>query len=111
MKSTPYRLFRNLELRPSRCTTRMQFGQRLLNKVQRRCRRVRLEVSASTITLDCVTPLWNLPFELRLRKHRCLRKIDLHGGAGGLHISDADQARESRRPQPRDGASTCVERK
>src|ERR1700721_1323471 len=108
MKSTPYRLFRNLELRPSRCTTRMQFGQRLLNKVQRRCRRVGLEVSACTITLDCVTPLWNLPFELRLRKHRCLRKIDLHAMSGSLHISDVDKARESRRPQTRNGPSTCI---
>ena len=69
MESTADRFLRHLEVRPGRSAAGVQLGQRLLNKVQRRSSRIRLEVGTSPIPLQRIAPLRNLPLELGFAQH------------------------------------------
>ena len=98
------------ERRPRLGPAGVQLGQRLLDEVERRSRRVRLEVGPRAVALDGVAPLRDLPLELHLRQRRRLRQVDLHAVAGGLDVADVHQARERRRPEPRERPAAGVER-
>jgi hypothetical protein len=70
----------------------VQVLHRLLDEVQRACRRVGLEVGPRPVALDGVAErpalpvLRDLPLELDLRPQRRLRQVDLHAVAGRLDV-------------------------
>src|SRR3984957_20334026 len=84
--------FRYLEVSPGGSAAGIQFRQCLLDKVESRCCRVRLEVSTSAIPLQRVAPLWDLPFQLGLGKHGRFRQVDFYAVPGCLHVANVDQA-------------------
>src|SRR3984885_115336 len=61
MEPAANRLVRNDEFRPGLGPSGMEFSHCLLGKIKGARRRICLEVRASAIPLDCITPLWNLP--------------------------------------------------
>ncbi len=104
------RLVGHLELGPGLGPAGVQLLQRLLDEVERRRRRVGLEVGPRPVALDGVAPLGDLPLELDLGQRRRLGQVDLDALAGRLDVADVDQAGQRRRPEPGDRAAAGVER-
>ncbi len=101
---------RHLELRPGPRPAGVQVRHRLLGKVQRRRRRVGLEISPGAVALDGVAPFRDLPLELHLRQHRRLGQVNLDAVAGRLDVADVHKPRQRRGPEPGDRAAAGVQR-
>ena len=63
VEAAPYAFFGNLEVVPGFCSAGMQLGQCLFGEVQSGRSRIGLEVSASAIPFNRVTPFGNLPLK------------------------------------------------
>ena len=102
--------FGNLEVIPRPGVAGVHFSQRLFHEMQRATGRVDLEVSSGAIPLDSITPLRHRPFEFLLGKRHGFGQIHFDAVAGRLDVANVHHARESRRPQARDGTSKPVSR-
>src|SRR5262245_57785992 len=104
------RFLRRREFRPGPGSARPHFGERTLDKIKSRRRRIRLEVSPSAISLDGVAPPRDLPFKFGLRKHGSFRQIDLHAITCGLDVAYVDQTVERGRPETGERPAAAVKR-
>src|SRR6202046_360588 len=102
---------RYFEIGPGFGPAGVQFFERFFHKVQGGCGCVRLEVGASAVTFDGVTPLRNLPLELDFGKRHGLRQIYFYALAGGLDVADINDPGERRGPETRNWPASSVERK
>src|SRR5215813_13589028 len=98
------------ELGPCPGSACAHFGERPLDKIKSRRRRIRLEVSPSAISLDGVAPLRDLPFKFGLRQHSRFRKIDPHAITCGLDVAYVNQTVERGRPETVERAAAAVQR-
>src|SRR5262249_12690042 len=110
VESAGDRLVGHFKVRPCFVAAGAYFIQRLLAEIQRCGSSISLEVGTGAVALDGVAPLRNAPLEFRLRKKRSLGQIDFDAVTGRLDVADIDHVVQSGGPEPRDGASTGVER-